>query len=117
MKLATDTVIQRCRSIRWLLAAHPHVPKSLALGYIIEPFSIIQNCKKLLQNYKKELKKILFTMLPNSDCVDFIIEHGDLVGLFCNKFNFISLDAKKTQKIKFYTKTRNMEDKIFVMLE
>lgn len=107
-----ENVIQRCKSIRWLLHAHPCIPKRLSLNYILYDYCSYKIYKKLLKNYYEELQNVLYKVIPSIDCANIIIEYANLMVPFYNAFPFFSIKMYKTIKIKFYDRF----DKTYVSL-
>ena len=79
----------RCRSIRWLLRANHRTSKDDALNFIIYNMSI--NTCKLLQAYKIRIEDLLFSVIPDMDCVYEIIKYGNLLNPFYVHFSPIDL--------------------------
>lgn len=78
---------KRCSAIRWLLTANKNAPIKTCLYFILFEEKTEECTFLLYNNYVKTLYDIIFSFVPDNDCVKLILNYSYLDGLFIRYFS------------------------------
>ena len=71
---------ERCKAIRWLLSANKRTPLVPSLYFIVFDEKIDECTFLLYNNYKKSIYDVIFSFIPDSDCVNLIMNSSNFVS-------------------------------------
>ena len=77
---------KRCNSIRWLLNANKKAPIKTCLYFILFEENIEEYTFLLYNNYVKTLYDVIFSFVPDNDCVNLILKYSYADELFIRYF-------------------------------